>query len=97
MRARIRWEASHEKPATAGLSCRELVSEVKSRSLQGVLCKSGVAGAQPAQSRAGLLFSSSPCVNPARSALLRGLAKHQRFVLDMISIAGRPLGPHIDN
>jgi hypothetical protein len=27
-------EGSHEKPATAGLSCREFVSEVKSRSLQ---------------------------------------------------------------
>jgi hypothetical protein len=32
-RARTR-EGSHEKPATAGLSCREFVSEVKSRSLQ---------------------------------------------------------------
>ena len=49
--------------------------------------KAAYRSAGPAQSRAGLPVSSHPLRQPCAVRRFLGLAEHQRFVLDMISIA----------
>src|ERR1700719_2702352 len=58
-------EGNDENPAIAGLICRELVSELISRSLQGgFYAKAAYRSAGPAQSWAGLPVSSHPLRQP---------------------------------
>jgi hypothetical protein len=90
MRARITREGSHEKPATAGLSCREFVSEVKSRSLQeGFMCKSGVSLGRSRLNRGqGSRFPHTLASTLRGAGLLRVWRNIKGFALEMISIKG---------